>query len=296
MEKELIDLQKEYANRRPKQNYNYWVETFTKAYESKAMNKENNRSNPHEAFLLLSDVRRESETKLNSLKDELDNYSKNLFELLIPSNKLKNYPEAKTLHHTIETTIQLGLTSGTLGNFREGGTNIEELYSMFRKYLDLTNQNTKKRQVIKKIPLAYQKRFLADMLYYKLKALDYLLERIQLFEYPEKIPPLQLTELERLQNFIEKQQSKKGRKTPAELYEDIFYAIKERINEGDEFLFINDKLNFNQVATLTLDPEVDKRFYEKWSKTKNSKNGITVEWLAKLVKKVYEGLPMHLKQ
>lgn len=309
MEDELIVQQNEYERRTPNKNTLLWYDRYSQVYESIAET-----SSPYEAFTKLVLIRNEIESQLERAKKSLEKFSEELKAILINEDELERGSELEQLHHNISLGCLLTFTSATFGNFREGGMNLKKsnkelqrierdfpnekhytqpLEEIVREYLRETNQKGN-RGLIQKIPKAFELRFLADKLTYQKTALDIHIQRLLLFDFPQKVPTLSLTERERLTKFLSEQQEKRN-STSIELFTDIYFLIKRLEQDKEEPHLFNSKgkLVYSVAAGIALDIHKDNPyndFAKRWKKTEKNPNGVSKSWLEKKIKEVYEGV------
>lgn len=310
MEKEVLKIYKEhYYHSGRKDNFNRWINLFSESY--------NNIAGKQGALKAVNDLislKNETQTRYESLKSFLKDYTNELLGILIDKNKLTLDTPLDRLHSEIRLTARAGFSPDTLGNFGYGSLTISEesdlvlditkdvntynvsylrLKDKIILYLHLTKQ--RKSSVVVQFSKAQEKRFLADKLHYQIRVLELLIERIMLFDYPKKFPAFEEKEQERLFKFIDEKTSG-TRSSPRELFVDIYYLIQrlEREHRDDPFLFRkNGELVYSVAAQYALDLEDDQNtFAEKWNKKKNKENGINKGWLEKKIKEVYVALFM----
>jgi len=307
LEDELIVQQNEYERRRPEENIRRWFDTYSKMYEQLSET-----SSPIEAFSKLIIIKNEIELQLEQAKNALESFSKQLKAILIDENLLEHGSELEQLHHNISLSCLLTFTSSTFGNFMHGGTNMDKskkemkrikkdfpdsinsikpLQEIVREYVNKTKQKNK-RGIISKIPKAFERRFLADKLYYQKIALDILIQRLFLYDFPSEIPKLTTLQQDRLDKFLAESQKKRNATSP-ELYRDIYLLIKRLKKSTDEPHLFNSegKLVYSVVAGIALDDHEDNPFQDfakKWKKTKKNPNGFSKTWLEKKIKEIYE--------
>lgn len=302
MEDALIVEQNECAKRTPNENTLLWIERFTSEYE-----KLSETSSTVEAFRSLSTLKNEIKQRLEEAKNSIDTYSGQLSSILIDENTMDKNSELFHLHHNISLTVKHAFTSMTFGNFRYGGMHLDKskkevarikkefpqaldtitnLYEMARKYITLTKQKGK-GGIISRIPKAYEVRFLADKLHYQEIALNILLDRILLYDYPNELPTLTVSDKEKLNKFLY-EKTKQNKSTSYELYNDIYDLIKRNQQSTEEYLFRKGELNSSALATYALDPEGDEqKFAKKWKKTSKNKKGVSKSWLEKKIREIY---------
>ncbi len=308
MEDELIIQQNEYEKRSPNQNMLLWFDRYSNAYDELSET-----STPLKSFSSLVIIKNEVKQRLENAKSSIEEFSKQLKSILIESDEIESGSELDHLHHNISMCCLLTFTSATFGNFMYGGLNmrksrkeiesirkespeflvhIKPLQEMVSEYTQKTNQKGT-ASLIMRIPKAFTLRFLADKLFYQKKALDILIERLLLFDYPSKVPSLTPIERDRFNKFLANTQ-RKSRSTPLELYEDIYSLIKRlETKKEDEFLFKKGKLVYSVAAETALDDHEDndeQSFAKKWKKTPKNPKGVTKSWLEKKIKEVYEGV------
>lgn len=275
-------MRQKFRHKQPKEHFDEWYDKLCEEYFREASDK-----GSFYAFSILSQFRAEIEHKMDSLKKELDLYSDMLKKILRPDEEITRDSDVYALHHEIRLLTVITFTSETVGNFMYGSSDKGYLEEKLRDYMKGTDQKVD-GNLIRKAPLAYKKRFLADKLKYQILAADYLIEQLIEEDYPSDISELDDDD-EAIEEFLREKKSTSGKKTPEDFLRDIYEMILEILGKNDEEMFRkNGKLIYKRAAEYALD---DKDYFEKWGKKgENDEDGFSFEWHQKKFKEIYEQL------